>query len=184
MKNLRVFIGLSIFVLAGTGFCLAQEGVGKAASPAFDKTSINGDTAISLAKTTIDFRRQGVILANLELTPEESKKFWPVYDDYRAALEPLRDRLVKLIINYSEKFDTIDGKEAKGMLKELLDIQQDEINIRQKFLPKFEVVLPIRKVVRFYQLDNKMNAEVRYQLSQEIPLLVASPDEGSPVTAQ
>jgi Spy/CpxP family protein refolding chaperone len=185
MKNLMVLIVLCFFVVLGADFCLAQENAGKAALPAaVDKASVNGDTALELARMFVDFHRQGVILANLELTPEESQKFWPVYDDYQRALEPLRNRAVNVIIAYNQKYDTIDGKEARDMLKELLDVQQDEIAVRRKFMPQFEAALPIKKVVRFYQIDNKINSEVRYKISQEIPLLVATPQEESPAMAQ
>jgi hypothetical protein len=39
------------------------------------------------------------------------------------------------------------------------------------FLPKFRKVLPEKKVARYYQLENKINAVVEYELAKQIPLV-------------
>jgi hypothetical protein len=38
-------------------------------------------------------------------------------------------------------------------------------------VPRFREVLPVLKVARFYQLENKMDAEIDAQLALVIPLV-------------
>jgi hypothetical protein len=46
--------------------------------------------------------------------------------------------------------------------------------LRQAYLPKFRKVLPEIKVVRYYQIENKINAALNYDLAADIPLMKAA----------
>jgi len=178
MKIMRVLSMVCLVCVVAAGVGVAKEA---ASSPALEKSSVssavNRQDAIALGRTYIQAERQTVVAVNLQLTPEESTAFWPVYNAYQAALEPMRDRMVKLIVSYSEKFDTLSDDDAKAMLEELLGIQEGESMVKREWLPKFEAVLPMKKVARFYQIDNKINTEIRYQMSLEIPLLEVAAGE-------
>ena len=95
----------------------------------------------------VELLRIGFITKKLELNTTESEKFWPVYNEYQAAFEQLRDRVVRQITLFSEKYDTLTDDEAKSMLNEMMSVQQDEQDVRKEFLPNFEAVLPINPFV-------------------------------------
>lgn len=178
MKFRKFLVVLGIMGIFSIVPCLAQEEINKDAME-------RPPGAMTLSKNTVEFKRDKakfermmVISKNLELSPREQEKFWQEYGRYQDRLETLRDRAVKLIITYNSKLDAITGEEAKQMLNELLDIQQDEMAILREFLPRFEAILPLKKMVRFYQLDNKINAEIRYKLSLGTPLLETQEETG------
>ena len=54
---------------------------------------------------------------------------------------------------------------------EFLSVQTSYLNIITSYVPRFQKVLPPRKVARLYQLENKIRALVDYQLAQEVPLI-------------
>jgi hypothetical protein len=45
--------------------------------------------------------------------------------------------------------------------------------LRQAYLPKFRKVLPETKVVRYYQIENKIQAALMYEIAANIPLMKA-----------
>jgi len=47
------------------------------------------------------------------------------------------------------------------------------LKVQKQYLRKFRKVLPALKVVRFYQLENKMDAEIDAELAVFIPLMEA-----------
>lgn len=177
MKNKVTLIMTLIMIILSIVPCLAQEGIKKVVTDDV-RSAIKANSAdvFALARDTVKFERMMVIANNMELSSKENEAFWQEYGRYQDRLDPLRDRAAKLIITYSQKFDTLSDEDAKAMLEELLSIQEDEVKVQREVLPKFEAILPMKKVARFYQLENKMNAEVRYQLSLEVPLLVATMD--------
>jgi hypothetical protein len=60
---------------------------------------------------------------------------------------------------------------AASLLDKGLDFKSDLLKVQKKYLKRFKKVLPMRKVARFYQLENKMDAEIDAQLAIAIPLM-------------
>jgi hypothetical protein len=45
------------------------------------------------------------------------------------------------------------------------------LKLRQSYLPKFRKVLSEKKVARYYQLENKVEAVIEYDIAKQIPLM-------------
>ena len=58
-----------------------------------------------------------------------------------------------------------------GVSNGIVPGSEDWLRVQQKFVRKFRKVLPEVKVARFYQLENKMDAEVEAQLAVVVPLV-------------
>jgi hypothetical protein len=172
MKIANILLAIGMIGVVSAGPCFAQEAAKKDAPTATNEAiKADRDAAIKLTKDYVKFERMTVVANNLELAPAEREAFWQEYGKFQDQVDLLRDRAAKLIVDYSEKFDTLTDADAKAMLNEMLSIQEDEAKVRRECLPKFEAILPAKKVARFYQLENKMNAEIRYAMSLEIPLV-------------
>ncbi|KPK04987.1 MAG: hypothetical protein AMS20_07705 [Gemmatimonas sp. SG8_28] len=126
---------------------------------------------IELTRQQIQTERQALVTAGMELTDEEAAKFWPVYREYRAELAPIGDRQVELIMGYADRFGSVDDDYAQKMLDEHLNIQQAKLEVLRKYVPKFLAVLSAVKVARFYQIENKLDAVVAFDLAASIPVL-------------
>jgi hypothetical protein len=55
-------------------------------------------------------------------------------------------------------------------MDEYITIETLGPKLRQAYLPKFRKVLPEVKVVRYYQIENKIQAALFYELAKNIPL--------------
>jgi hypothetical protein len=108
---------------------------------------------------------------NIEMSDAEAKGFWPVYESYQKDLSLLDERLIKLIEEYARNYGAMTDEVAKKLLDDSLDIEADRLKLRQTYLPKFRRVIPEKKVVLYYQLENKAQAAVNYELAEKIPLV-------------
>jgi len=111
------------------------------------------------------------VAENMQLTETESKAFWPVYDQYQDELFLLRTRTAKLIKDFSDAYEKLANETAKKLMDEYMTIETLGPKLRQAYLPKFRKVLPEVKVVRYYQIENKINAVLIYELAKNIPLV-------------
>jgi hypothetical protein len=136
------------------------------AAPALAQTT----TDIELTRANIQKARQKIIAAAMELTEDESLAFWPAYRDYRLDMARLGDRLVKLVNEFVASNAKLNDEQAIRLLDENLDIKADEVTVKQKHAKAFRKILPPAKVARFFQLENKLDAVVNYELAQAIPL--------------
>ena len=133
-----------------------------------DKTG----SLIEVMRAVLQTDRKTIVAANMELTAQESADFWPVYNDYQVDRAKVVDRLVALIGAYAQSYNykSLTDEKAKEMLDELLSVEKAKVKLRKKYACKFNKVLPEKKVLRFYQLENKMDAVIQLDLASGIPL--------------
>jgi hypothetical protein len=112
-----------------------------------------------------------LVAENMQLTEAEAKAFWPVYSKYQDELFLLRGRTAKLITDYAAAYDQMSDATAKKLLDESLTIEALGLKLRKAYLPKFRAVVPEVKVVRYYQIENKIHAALLYELGAKIPLM-------------
>ena len=115
-----------------------------------------------------------LVASDMKLTDSEAKAFWPVYEKYQDELFLLRTRTLKLINDYADAYEKMSNDKAKTLLDELMNIDSLGLKLRQAYVPKFRQVLPEVKVVRYYQIENKINAALNYELATNIPLMKAA----------
>jgi hypothetical protein len=125
---------------------------------------------IELVRSVVQVERQAIVADAMYLTDQEATAFWPVYKDYRAAITRINDQLVKVVTNYAAQRDTLTDAQAKLLLDDYFAFENDLLKMRKKYVAKFGKALPMIKVTRFYQIDNKLDALTRLGLTSQIPL--------------
>ena len=155
MRSLR-FATLLLLGLAVAGPALAQ-----------DKPADN--MQVLLEKIRAD--KKLLVAENMNLTEAEAKGFWPVYDELQAELASLNQRTGQLIRQYAETGGNVTPAAANAILDEFLSVEKGRLAMYEKFRPRFAGVLPAPKVVRYYQIENKIRAVIQYGLAAEIPLV-------------
>jgi len=111
-----------------------------------------------------------LVAENMQLTESEAKAFWPVYKKYQDELFLLRARTVKLIKDYADNYDNLTNAKARKLLDEMVNIESLRVKLNKTYLPMFRKALPETKVVRYYQIENKINAVLYNEFAENIPL--------------
>lgn len=139
------------------------------AMPAASQEKPSDNMQVVVEKIRAD--KKLLVAENMQLTETEAKAFWPVYKQYQDELFLLRTRTAKLIKDYADAYETMTNNTAKKLLNEYVAIEALGPKLRQAYLPKFRKALPEVKVVRYYQIENKIQAMLNYELAKEIPLV-------------
>jgi len=156
MRRTVLAVGVALTLALGAGAASAQ---------------VTPTDQINQLRADIQADRQAVVAAALGLTDQQGQAFWPLYREYRNALAPVGDRMVKLITGYAENWEAVPDAQASAMLDELLSIQKQELKVKEQFVKKFRKVVPGKTVARFFQIENKLDAIVRLDLMSYIPLM-------------
>ena len=114
-----------------------------------------------------------VVGANIELTESEAQRFWPIYEDYQRDLQKINQRIVALIERYAADYrnKSLTDEKAKPLIDEAVSIEQAEAQLKKAYVPKLSKVLPAKKVARYMQIENKLQAIVKYDLASAVPLV-------------
>lgn len=93
----------------------------------------------------------------MKLTEAEAKLFWPVYARYQDELFLLRAKKLGLINAYAKTYADMDNDTAKRLLNQLMNIEPLGAKLRLAFVHQFQKSLSDVKVLRYYQIENKIN---------------------------
>ncbi|HEY2106567.1 MAG TPA: hypothetical protein VGH29_12315 [Candidatus Binataceae bacterium] len=121
-------------------------------------------------------QRKAVVGANMKLTPDQAKAFWPLYSQYEDAMDRVDKRHAREIKDYAKNYENLTDDQANRKLDEVMAVAQDRVNVQKQYIPKFRAALPGITVTRFFQVDNKLHALVQCQIAQLVPL-ASSPNQ-------
>jgi hypothetical protein len=151
--------------------CCMVIGAVLAAVPAFSQPV--SDTNMEILKEKLKADKKLLIAGNMDLTDQEAKQFWPIYDSYQKELDGINKQLGQTIKDYADAFNkgTIPNDTAKKLLGEALSVEEQEVKLKRTYAEKLGKVLPATKVARYIQLENKIRSLIRFELAQQIPLV-------------
>ena len=101
----------------------------------------------------IEAKRIGFITQQLQLTPEEAKVFWPVYNKYHDEMEALRKGRATELLSAKINFDSMTDDEVNKLIDNEFSSRQKEIDIQRKYNTEFKKVLPVKKVAKLYRAE-------------------------------
>jgi len=136
------------------------------ASPSFAETQ---DPAGSEERLAQDRRR--LVADNLPLAEAEAKAFWPLYARFEQDLSALTQRRRGIINQFGENYDDMTETMAKQITLEQLDYQEARLKLMKAYWPKFDKVLPPKKLARFYQIEARIRAAIDAEIAERIPLI-------------
>ena len=102
--------------------------------------------------------KKAFVESQLQLTPAEAKRFWPLYDTYQRHLDVIgrqRNLAVETLIGRDKP---ITERYAKSLANELIVTDEAEIKARRTLHNKVIRALPDVKAARYLQLENKFRA--------------------------
>jgi hypothetical protein len=125
---------------------------------------------IEVIRGQIKKDRQAVVAANMTLSATQSENFWPLYRKYHQDRDSLADRRVALLTDFRDNRMGMTAEQAKQILSDALELEKDIGKLKRKYAPKFEKVLAPRATLRYYQIENKLDTIIDYELASVVPL--------------
>ena len=161
--------GIIPVLCVGTALLTGQT-VG-AQDKAVDPPPAKEQAAIRLTADRIRTERKAIVTDYMHLTPEEAQKFWPIYDAYQQDLSVPQKRLGDLALKFGQAYGTVTDEDAKKFLEDYLNAEKNILDRKRTYVGRFGKALPTKKVLRLYQLENRMDATIDYNLAGDLPLV-------------
>ena len=160
MNLVKRTIGVAMAVMM---FGLAAPGLAQ------DKPADN----MQILRDKIKADKKLLVATNMELMESEAKGFWPIYNEYQKDLQKINRRMVNLLESYAADFrgKSLTDEKAKKLIDEAMAIEQAEADLKSTYAPKLSKALPVKKVVRYLQIENKIRAVVKYDIASGVPLV-------------
>lgn len=105
------------------------------------------------------------ITSELDLTPEESAKFWPLYNEYDAKQNTIRRTKMKSNLDRmkSESFGNLSEKDASILLTQIENSEDELHQLRKKFISNLKSVIPTIKILKLRKAEEDFNRKLLQQ---------------------
>src|SRR6476620_12809432 len=166
MKRIVIALCVMTGILFVCGLLPAQQ-----SAQHHEATPAASDQYVDLLRKDLRSEKKQIVAANMLLTEAEAQKFWPVYDQYTAEAAKINDAKLSVIKEYAQHYESLSDVQADSLIKNWTAADESAVQLRMKYLPLFQKVLPGKKVARFFQVDRRIGSVIDLQLASEIPLV-------------
>jgi polyphosphate kinase len=95
------------------------------------------------------------ITEELNLTPEQSQGFWPLYNELQKKLKELRKSRIKRL-----NLDDLSDAELETLLENHLKVEEEKVALNRAYVQKFKKVITIRQVLKLAQSEHRFRKEL------------------------
>ena len=149
----KIILGLSVLFFAAT--TMAQ----------------NTNDYMEVERAALKTEKKALVAEAMEFTDEESKVFWPLYNEYNEKQYIINTKVYNTIVEYAENFDTLTDEKAIELWNESMKQRDELLKLKKTYFKKFQKILPGKKAVRYFQVESKVWSLINAQLALEIPLM-------------
>ena len=108
----------------------------------------------------------GFITERLNLSSDEAKVFWPVYNKFTDDLKKLRQSTKGKISEEMADMPAMTDAEAEKVLNDMVNFKINEAELIKKYATEFKKILPVKKVVLLFKAENDFKRELLKKLAQ------------------
>ncbi|HLP63928.1 sensor of ECF-type sigma factor [Flavobacterium sp.] len=103
------------------------------------------------------------ITSELNLTPDEATKFWPLFNEFEEKQKAIRQDKIKNYIDRSQGSDKLTEKEAQNLLNQMETAEEELHQLRKKFVANLKGVLPATKILKLKKAEEEFSKKLLQQ---------------------
>jgi hypothetical protein len=107
----------------------------------------------------------------MQFTGKEAEAFWSIFWDYEKDLMKLNDEKLKILKEYIQSYENLNEKKVYGLAERVLDYEAGRVKLKRYYFKKFSKALSPQAAVKFFQVENHLQALVDLQIASELPLV-------------
>jgi hypothetical protein len=133
-------------------------------------------TDMDALRAAVRADKKAFVASTLKLTPEEAKRFWPIYDNYQRSVDAANRRRSLAVQAIAGLDKPISDLYARNLANDLIGADEEEVRARRAITNRLmrgvpTRVMPPRKAARYLQLESKIRAMQAYDIATGIPLV-------------
>jgi hypothetical protein len=131
----------------------------------------NVDAYIEALKSDIRQHTRKIIEVNMQLTAAEAAVFWPIFDRYDYDMSKLNFERASIYEFYADNYRTMSDAQAKDLLRRQAYVDRRKLSIDEKYAREMGKALPMRTMLRFFQIARQVDRLVSLKIMSDIPLI-------------
>lgn len=123
------------------------------------------DKKVDEKREKIKAYKVSFLTTELELTPTEAEKFWPVYNAFDDKQYELRHQKMKTYMRKldDDKINSISEKEATTLLSQMESTDKELYLLREKYMSNLKKILSAKKILKLKKSEDDFNRKLLKQ---------------------
>lgn len=84
----------------------------------------------------------------LQLTPEESQRFWPLYNEFQE-----KEKAIRKSFKGDKSLELMTDAEAEKLIENNFEMEEKILQLKREYYGKMRDVLPVRKIALLNRID-------------------------------
>ena len=110
----------------------------------------------------IEAYKIGFLTQKLDLSPQEAKVFWPIYNNWQKEQAEFRKERGQKLISFRkiDEIEQLSDTEVQNLIINDFNFKQRELDLEKKYYNKLKSSLPIKTVGKFYRAQEAFKREL------------------------
>ena len=148
---------------------LAAQAAGAGAAPSETKKA-NLEAYATLLRENVPDEKEQLIALVMFFDEADAAKFWPIYEQYRAALDKLNASEAASINDYVRNNGHLTEQQADQIVHNQTQFQSQRAALLDKYYGQFKAALGPVTAARFFEAENQLLSLTDLQLSSTLPV--------------
>jgi len=153
------------------GFLIVAGGVFVAPRAEASPEDFGSQSYEEVLRADLRAKHAEVIGKVMRLSGKEAEAFWPIFGEYQKDLKKLNDEKMNLLKEYYRSYENLTAEKAYELAERVLDYEAGRVKLKRHYFQKFSKALSPQTAVRFFQMENQLQALVDLQIASELPLV-------------
>ena len=120
-------------------------------------------------------QKKTVVLATMQLQGETKVKFGKLYDAYQQKLMEHRIAELELIRDYAVNYGNMTDENANELITKWVAAEDSQLTLKKAYMSEFKKIMPSADVIRYFQIENRLQTIRNFETSELIPLAQPAP---------
>jgi hypothetical protein len=126
---------------------------------------------LEMFQSMYKIEKKALLMDFLDLSDEEAKVFWPIYEEYEMERSKNANRRIELIKLYAEEYNTLTNEQADELVNESFKVRETVEKLHKSYYKKVKKALGAIRAAQFVQFERFVQDAMNSQLDDAIPLI-------------
>ncbi len=124
-----------------------------------------------LLAADLNTNKKAIFVENMQFSEEESKIFWPIYDNYRAERDGLSKEKLAIYEAYIDMYENLDEEKGESLMTDYFKIEASIAKLEKSNYLKMKQALSVKRAVQFLQIENRINMLIQIEVLSALPIV-------------
>ena len=125
---------------------------------------------VQLIKADLDAERKAIFIENMQFNEDESKAFWPIYDEYRLEHGKLGKERLSIYEEYIENYENLNSEKGDELMDRYYTVQESLLKLEKNYFAQIKEAMNTQRAVQFFQIEHRINILIQLEIMSALPI--------------